>query len=331
MSKQSNELQILTYVYEPSEWSSIEPSDKPDFLITRQDGAKFGVEVTELFPSESFARTYVDPEYLPQLFEGGRHRHRDDVSALNVVRVNVTEEDGTIRIAELPAVLSELPTDAEHFAAMADKVARKNYQALGYASDLAHVNLVIRDHFSPTVGEFSTREYMTPAMREALAASPFREVYVISSTATGTPVYRALRQLLLLEDFFMFGQTFQHFAQSKGEFEADLLPSFVHAKSLLGEAVVYSEGGRTPMAIVGGSGIAYLQDATSIFSFGDHDIPTSTPMGAPPRQDLALVTDAFVEKRSTMEFVSQVALPVKNIPDLSAPTAAEYRIERLDD
>ena len=90
VDKRANERSILRTVYDVAEFEEILESERPDFLLRRAAADVFGVEVTEIFATEADARAANHPEYLAELFEGGRYKHSADKKLLPVVRVPVS-------------------------------------------------------------------------------------------------------------------------------------------------------------------------------------------------------------------------------------------------
>jgi hypothetical protein len=57
ISKKDKERNILFSIYKKDDYAQIEDSEEPDFIICeKKDGNRFGVEVTELYYTETNAR-----------------------------------------------------------------------------------------------------------------------------------------------------------------------------------------------------------------------------------------------------------------------------------
>ena len=113
--KKRDEFRLLRCVYDVDGFESVTPSERPDFII-RPGGTRglFGVEVTEIFQSESDARLDRLPGYAAQLFAGGEPRHKDDYAALSLDTVSILEPDGTVKEADIPAIVRDMPTVDEY-------------------------------------------------------------------------------------------------------------------------------------------------------------------------------------------------------------------------
>lgn len=167
----------------------------------------WGIEVTEMFRSESEARTINHPDYLTRLFTGGQHMHRDDKRNLQVKTVTVLHDDGS----ETPvqAVMTPGEPIEVRYEQLAEIIRRKSTRP--YQAGLRHVSLIIRDRYD-LMGDkrepYSVTKLMNAGVRKALLASPFHEVYwitVMEQEENSEQVYRPLRLLMLMEQFYLFG------------------------------------------------------------------------------------------------------------------------------
>jgi len=245
VEKRVNEWSILRTVYDVSQFSEVRETERPDFLMMRneRDAHAFGVEVTELFANQADARAVNHPDYLPALFAGAPHMHKDDPRLLPVARMRLTDSDGNLKQEDLPGILTRTPSNAEHRRSLAAVIGAKSSR--GYRVEDGHVNLIIRDRFflsGETLNEeYSVTDLLSDGIREALIQSPFREVFLISVAHNGQQVVRPLNQLMLAERFFFFGkaleatinrpdmggrseyvQAFAEFCEREGEFGVDL-------------------------------------------------------------------------------------------------------------
>jgi hypothetical protein len=165
----------------------------------------WGVEVTEMFRSESEARAIHHPDYLTRLFKGGQHMHRDDKITLSVETVIVHHEDGTQQ--SMQSVVAPGEPIQIRYERLADVIRTKATRP--YQSDLRHISLIIRDRYD-LMGDKRERYWVSTLMecgvREALLASPFHEVYWITVIEeTREQVCRPLRLLMMLEQCWLFG------------------------------------------------------------------------------------------------------------------------------
>ncbi len=88
--KLDREPACLNTVYVETEFESVRLTDRPDFILQHRSPAPpFGVEVTDLYQSESEARLAEHPDYISELLAGGDHMHRDDQETLKVSTVTI--------------------------------------------------------------------------------------------------------------------------------------------------------------------------------------------------------------------------------------------------
>lgn len=193
-------------VYCELECSRAVHSDLPDFVIDEGREGRFGVEVTELFRSESDARTVNHPDYLARLFGGGPHLHRDDQRALEVHQVAVLRP-GESEQEIAPGILTPGEPIVRRYERLADVIRRKSHDR--YRAGLRHVSLIVRDRYD-LMGDkrasYSISEILSAGVREALLASHLHDVYWITVTEDHKQVYRPVRLLLMYEALFMFGR-----------------------------------------------------------------------------------------------------------------------------
>src|ERR1700737_4615489 len=85
MNKAEREWATLRLVYDDQEFASDAHSDSPDFLLRHPSSdMQFGVEVTELYETESDARARFHESYIDDLLAGAPPMHRDDAEVLAV-------------------------------------------------------------------------------------------------------------------------------------------------------------------------------------------------------------------------------------------------------
>src|SRR5687767_1964051 len=69
--KRAHETAILKMAYDLDTFHRVVDQERPDFALTRfEDDMPFGVEVTQLFVSQSHARMHLVNGYLHQLWSG---------------------------------------------------------------------------------------------------------------------------------------------------------------------------------------------------------------------------------------------------------------------
>ncbi len=284
--------------------------------------SSFGVEVTELYQTESDARITHHPRYVSELLPRGTHMHKDDVAILDVASVSIRDKDGLLKQTDVPAIVRQLPSHLEHADALAATIRRKSLRIGDYESGLSHVNLIVLDRFDVPFGphpEFAVNEVVTPQLRSALVETQFREVFLVSSTRDYQRIYRPLRMLLLLESFYLFLGALASFEEHPSTLDpGDLAPLFVHAMQATKMTVdLAGDPGDSQYAYYGGAGIRHTGDQISILDFFDNALPPPAELPANPYP--ASVWRALVEHhRSFVEsnaFICGLALPVVSKED----------------
>jgi hypothetical protein len=269
----------LDQVYRAQEFEALHYSDRPDFVLRHRGAATaFGVEVTELYETEADARAELVPGYISDLLAGGRHMHKEDPLVLKVEKVQLHDKDGNLKAADLPAIIRQIPSAHEHARAIAEVVRRKTQQASGYRQDLSHLNLLIVDRLvaQRRPGDaYPTNELLVPDLKEALVASPFREVFLVS-THREWRLYRPLQMLLLVESFELFLGAVAAFESSAVLPDiADVLPLFVHTVKTMGAELRLGQyANDSQCAVYRGCGVLLGQDAVRVLDFADHDAPS---------------------------------------------------------
>lgn len=258
---------ILDLVYDGETEYAVDHADSPDFKLTR-DGYTFGVELTEVFKDGSSARLVKLPDYMQRLLDGERPIHKDDVRGINVVTLQVTDPDGTVIHENLKAIFSEVGSLRDHADVLADHIERKNHSFQGYDASLGHINLLIGDHFSSgeSIAEtYSTAEFFTPRLREALRESPFREVMLITNLLYDNAAWVPLRQLELMESFMVFVYCIYQSKEALNLLEEeDVVHLFAEEMEAYGTPVVLRSEGGVHFAARGNSSIAYTPASGTI-------------------------------------------------------------------
>lgn len=214
--KQAQEDMILRMAYDVPSLTRVHQRERPDFAVWIPGNPNaVGVEITQIFQSESHARLSFINGYAEDLWSGGRHRHRDDVHVLEVSEATVTDKDGNVKHEALPVIVTRTATAEDFRAGLASAIRHK--ASLNYSSEsFSHLNLVVLDWYRVP---FDSRDYpsdrlLDAEVREALRSSPFREVHLLiydtskqesDETAVLRPRLKRIRlqQLFLLEQYYL--------------------------------------------------------------------------------------------------------------------------------
>lgn len=281
MDKDERERRALLTVYSAPQLELFTHQDRPDFRLARRGGPQFGVEVTDIYPSDTHARVTNRPDYMPRLFGGGRHMAKEDYDILKVVRVQVADPDGTVVASDLPAIISEVPSESARLAKLASAIRTKSAKFSDYDGDLSHVNLIVVDHYSPIEDGFapySVSDTLGGGVREALLGSPFREVFVVGRDLTGTVFYRPLYLIMLMEQFSVLGHAIDAFEGPLAVRREQFSAIFVHA--MLGSPLVlaYSDSPGGGYAVSRCKGVRLTDSAVELIDSSDFGGPKATPV-----------------------------------------------------
>lgn len=234
--KRAQETAILEMVYDLSRFHTVVPDERPDFRLKLWEGyAPFGVEITQLFASESIARLNLVHGYHHRLWSGGSHLHKADRMVLHSVRVEITDQDGNVKQTEVPAIFTQVEATVETFrSALREVILAKGDKGYDGAGELRHINLVILDWFELPfdASDYCSDRFLDDDLRAALRACPFREVFLLlADTVNGEnpesgddaradelvhPYLRVipLQQLLIMERVYVTGhvidQAYRH-------------------------------------------------------------------------------------------------------------------------
>jgi hypothetical protein len=324
LKKEEREWAALRLIYNERTFASIAHHDPPDpDFVLRHHGAvqSFGVEVTDLYETESDARAAQHPDYIVQLLAGEPPMHKDDATVFEVVPVDLQDSEGNLKAAGIPAIVRPIPPPERRSEAIAAVLERKSAQARGYPAELGHTNLIIVDRFG--VGHegpvrYSTRELFIPDLRTALAATPFREVY-LTGLSGKSRVYRPLQLLLFVEAFEFFLGALESFLPELSTLaEAAIVPLFVQLTSEAAWDVRLGPSGDGRIcALYRGVGITYSDDGIKLLDFRDHDLPPSmeVPASTLGRGDLAAFKAHYATFAEGNHFMTELAMPVLSDSD----------------
>lgn len=321
MNKLETEFGIFSTVYDRSGFEETLCSEKPDIRAHRVGEPWFGVEITELFPSETDARTHSDPGYIGQILAGQPVKHRDDAGVLTLSAVTITNEDGSGSSATVQGIFRQHPSKPQHYDALVQRILTKAQKANDYDATLTHTNLIVMDHFEPESGpekRWAVSDVLAPEARTALAESPFREIFWVTKARSGRRVYRPLQAVLLLERFWGFLSALNEWAPEV-QFERDqLAPIFL-------QVAAAQRGHLTParddvgwLAVTHGWGIRASELGVQLADCADQSPPiqATIPELKDPIFPIAEFADFESAYRSGHELECELAMDARVIPEL---------------
>lgn len=179
-AKRANELKIFNLIFGRRTDITFEHEDKPDFWVNTSSGIKFGVEVTELFDTESDARLTKIPNYFNELLDEKQFRHKEDITNIEVVDVTLISPEG--KEIGVPAIRYKNSLALESYTQkFCELLEVKNSQITGYSGQLDFHVLLIHDH-SRVIHAFKKSEMIQvlflPIALTKLRESDFSEIYL---------------------------------------------------------------------------------------------------------------------------------------------------------
>lgn len=338
MEKKERERDILRLVYDESGFSEVRQQENPDFILRRAGSESgFGVEVTELFETESHARIRVYPRYVTELLAGSSVMHKDDLTNLKVEQVTITDRGGREKAKDVPAIFRPTPTRDAHILALHGVVVRKSKRVGEYLSGLTHVNLIVFDRFDREWGpsdDLRSQDFLTSEMKEALYGTGFREIFFVTHVAPTKRQVVHLRMLLLVSELYLFCAAVAAFESGEEITTSEqLIPAFFDYMRREGRPILLVRIGGSFAAQLGNAAVGFEKDRLVIFDHGDfpleeptaHDVPIDAYlMGTPFR-------DFHRQFASEHTFVSPLAFDLTKAPTetegspIQAPHTARRR------
>jgi len=327
-SKKERERRVLRYVYDESRFDSVVPSECPDFVIHRRHGeGLFGVEVTEVYSSHPDARLECLPDYCSELFDNKRPRHRDDITALEVKKLQLIGPDGSVEAGNVPGIMRELPSVNEYRELLARAISTKGAKRSAYSESLDYINLIVRDHIGRL--ECSKREHFSAlvfdeSLKQTVAESGFQEVFVVTRIE-GSDMFVPLVSLTLVSELYAFGEALQR-SGTDDETIADrneFIELFAQFLSVRGFAARISRRDDGVEVILGGTGVM-LNDEKGILirNHSDFLLPACE---SPPRPGTSIwrLPQAVLSAHSSMLDEVVFALPYAfDVVQTDRPTGA---------
>ena len=216
--KKLNERKIFEMVYGEREFAEVVASERPDFLVRRCPGEPcFGVEIVELYTSESSARLKNIEPYTGELLDHRKFRHKDDKRCIDVAKIDLLSRDNQVIAPQIDAIIERLPSCAECSERLAEVVNRKAEGLGSIPAPLSHANLIVKDQTSVLglipLDDFD-RAFMAEGLQRAIASAPFREIFFVTKMKPGRVVIR-LKLLQIVAGLYTFNAVYSSKAFSK--------------------------------------------------------------------------------------------------------------------
>ena len=202
-------------VFAKDQIEEIIAGENPDFRIRKNYQQEFfGIEITELYYSESNARLDNIKGYLGEILDGKRFRHRKDIKDLAAQQLtlqSVGKPDKQVEGIVLP-----FPSISDYVKMVVDIINKKSARIKDYVNGLTHVNLIIHDTGHRLIGIKRSDFYPTffePSFKAALRNSEFSEIYFITALEKNADrwIYIPLKMLLFVSQLYIFDGVLQHF------------------------------------------------------------------------------------------------------------------------
>jgi hypothetical protein len=315
-AKKLRERKILDLVYADRRIEEIIPSERPDFLLRCRGGQQFGVEIAELYHSQTTARLDRIPDYSSELLGGGDFRHKDDARHIKVGKVDILTQENEVKYSQIDAIIQDAPAVVECARGLSAMI-RAKADKLGVTSSvLSHTNLILHDRTNvlPTISrEEFFRRYFLPELRAALAAAPFREVFFLTKMKDG-PGFVPLKMLLLMAEAYFFNAIYTATEASlrfPDVAELEVFGSYL--ATLVKGPVLFRQADDGTEVVYGDSGFFIAPDR-SVYVRMYCDLPFPDSARA-PRDHLDRLGPEFIgkleEHRSSNTFITPLLFPTK--------------------
>jgi hypothetical protein len=280
MDKKTKEKSILEMVYGKDRFDEIIAGENPDFKIRNKHQCDFfGVEVTELYYSEAYARLDNIPGYFTEILDNKQYRHKKDTKDLEVKQFTLLSDGKPDRQVE--GILQELLPVSHYIQTVIDIINNKNARTQCYKQGLTHVNLIINDMENRLVtlplSDFYNK-FFIPNLRVSLCKSTFREVYFITSLEANKRVYFPLKMLFLISELYLFDGALKHYYPTLDlKSPKEELALFAYYLSQIGINEIYVSDEADGLELIYGNSGVILTDERGmvIRDHADYQLPNS--------------------------------------------------------
>lgn len=212
------ELQILHYIYSSRSFEALS-TEEPDFIVTDLTTKQvFGVEITEFFLDECYARLKNIPHYIEEIITDKSYRNRGDKSKLPVHEVAINPHTQTSRNCNL--IITDSPTKDELGLKIAALINNKDSKIVNYQKQAASLFLVIYDNQSCLNDNDPSKIHVSIYgldLIRTLLNSKFDEIFFITQSSDGK-VYFELKEINIMALVFLtfaFAQGFKNIANEE--------------------------------------------------------------------------------------------------------------------
>lgn len=212
------ELQILQYIYSSEKFNALS-TEEPDFIVTDLTTKQvFGVEVTEFFLDECYARLKNIPHYIDEIITDKNYRNKGDKSKLPVHEVTINPHLQTSRDTRM--IVTDSPSKGELGQKIGALIVNKDSKILNYQKQAASLYLIIYDNQNCLNNhdpfKIHTSIYGLELIK-ALLNSKFEEIFFITQSTDGK-VYFKLKEINIVALVFLtftFAQGYKNIAKEE--------------------------------------------------------------------------------------------------------------------
>jgi|TARA_B110000240_G_scaffold82389_1_gene93947 hypothetical protein len=226
--KKEIEKRIFNYVYKKNKFKIIEHKDKPDFWINPNSNFSFGVEITELFENESIARLEKIDNYIGELLDSKKIRHKDDKKNIKVESIQIFSKKNEL-ISKQKAIINSVPKLNDFINILTDCISKKNRKSINYNSSLGYFNLIINDHTTTlsAINNIDISQYLfTEKLNQILFESPFEEILLITKINNGKYLF-PLKRMLFVYNIYLFQSVFLKLHKTEEDISEEYYYSFL--------------------------------------------------------------------------------------------------------
>jgi hypothetical protein len=202
--KRTEEKIIFDLVYNNRKDLTIDHEDKPDFWIGNNLHQKFGVEITQLFKNESDARLKYITNYLGDLLDSKKFKHKEDIQNLKVDEIKFIDRSG--KETKTQAVIQNIPVRNEYLNILLNRISEKSSLIANYNKNLSYYNLIIFDN-SNSLTILKKDDFFNFVFElniiEALLNSDYQEIFLITNISK-SQYFFPLKRILFLSRIFLF-------------------------------------------------------------------------------------------------------------------------------
>lgn len=277
--KIKKERSILDSIYKSIPGLEIIKNEKPDFrLIYKNEKFYFGVEVTEFYFSGSSARMRNITDYVGDLLNEKKYRHKNDKKELEIEKVTIVSKNGHEK-GEVEGILYKLPGLSYYLKKINQIIRDKNKAFNEYDKTLNHINLIINDteiYLFPIKLKDFYNTFFTKDIIKSIIESDYREIYFITTVEKDKRLYLPLKMILFLSRIYAFSYFLTHHYQTDSALnEEESYNFFMEYLNYQGFSEVKNRRFNQNIEIIYGNVGFYMKNSSKIIlkDYQDFELP----------------------------------------------------------